>query len=126
MKPEIMSALITNLGFPVALAIFLLWWVKHLQKTADSRSDKIREEALEREKRLGARIDVLEDDHRKELVQVASQYSKLTTEAVEVLRRLCRSHDEVLDALEDCPCLVEKEVKLSRQSKDTATVKHHS
>ena len=101
MSLEHLVTLLRDFGFPVVVAIILLYWAWRKSKKAE-----------EREVRMGARIDQLEDDHRKELVTLTSQYATLTGKVGEALcrlddtiKRLNRNFDNLVDNIEDMPCL---------------------
>ncbi len=57
---EVTAQMIRDFGFPVAIAAFLLWWVRGEIARAQS-------EALTREKRLSDRLDIVQDKQTNEL-----------------------------------------------------------
>ena len=131
MPPASWIPLIGNLGFPIALAIFLLWWIRWwfkkiqeqaverekdlkkdaierervLKEDAFEREKLLREEAIEREKRLGERIDKVEDERREELVTLVGDQTQAQTEANTIIKRLCTNIDRLVNHLETRPCL---------------------
>lgn len=55
-----------TVGFPIVALIFLAKWVKDRIESSEKKSDEREERSIEREKRMGARIDTLEDFIRTE------------------------------------------------------------
>lgn len=123
MEPVSWSYLISNVSFPIAMVIFFIIYLK--KKTdSDVKRDQGREaQALERERRLGERIDLLEDTHRKELIallkedaemkgRLAQSMDRLSeiqirsqADTIEGSKRLYRNIDRLVDAMEHRPCL---------------------
>lgn len=72
-----LASLITNLGFPIAMVIYLL--MRDKKRDAETR---------DREKRLSERIDVLEDEHRRELVGLVNNTATAVEASTAVNREL--------------------------------------
>lgn len=96
MDGAIISNLITNVGFPIALAVVLLFWMRQIQK-----------EAVEREIRLGARIDELENRDFTTLLKQCAESNEAIKENYRSLRRLTSATDDFLMALKARPCLAD-------------------
>lgn len=77
-----------SLGFPIALVWFLL--------KRDSARDK---ESSEREKRLGDRIDELEDRHSKELVGLVAKTTAAIRDQNSKTARQTRSIEALIEVL---------------------------
>lgn len=85
MEPTSWTYLMANLGFPITLAIVLLVWIRHIHK-----------ESIEREIRLGARIDELENRDRSFLVDLATESTAAIKESYRASRRVTNSLDELI------------------------------
>lgn len=89
--------LICNVGFPIAIAIYLL--------LRDVRRDKV---TTEREHRLGERIDQLEDSHRGELKELIQASVGAIGENSINMKRLIRTQEDISKLLQGRPCLAEE------------------
>lgn len=88
--------LITNVGFPIALAIILLRWIRTIQA-----------EAVDRERRLGERIDELENRDYTVLMEEIAESTAARKETYRSLRRLTGASNDMLTALKARPCLTD-------------------
>lgn len=88
--------LIGQLGFPIALVIYLL------------KRDKERDrETSARERRLGDRIDKLEDEHRQELVKMTNASTEAITKSSAQSSRMCRSIESLIEVMRARSCLLD-------------------
>lgn len=95
MEPATWVQIIANLGFPIALVVYLL------------KRDKSRdEENLQREQRLGERIDQLEEKRANEVMELTKQCSATIATNSSDQRRLARSIENLIRILEARPCLI--------------------
>jgi hypothetical protein len=88
--------LIGQLGFPIALVIYLL--------KRDKERDK---ETSDRERRLGDRIDKLEDEHRQELVKMTNASTEAITKSTTQSSRMCRSIESLVEVMRARSCLLQ-------------------
>jgi len=95
MTTTAIATLIAQFGYPIALSIVLIWFLWHIHN-----------QAVEREKRLGSRIDTLEDTHRDELVEVIKKQTQAQTEATGEQKRQNRNLEKLVGLMEKQPCLV--------------------
>lgn len=81
------------------------------------KRDKARDKsAEEREKRLGVRIDTLEDDHRKELVALVGQTTRVIATTNDSNRALNESVRSLVNLMRARPCAWEDQQTYSPQS----------
>lgn len=106
MEPSTLVNLIAQFGFPIALCIALLWFVRHM--IAEWRSEHARreEESKERERRLGERLDLVEDNHRTRLAEMVEVQTKVITQNTTALRESNAILRTFCDVVQTRPCLV--------------------
>ncbi len=87
--------LVANLGFPIALVVYLL------------KRDKSRDaENLRREERLGDRIDQLEEKRANEVIDLTKHCAATIATNSSDQRRLARSIEKLVSTLQARPCLI--------------------
>lgn len=92
--------LIANVGFPMAMVVYLL--------LRDKARDKVTDE---RERRLGDRIDKVEDDRRKDLLgtvaaatDAINNSTRVCTEVIKVNRNLYTCVAALTTVIQNAPC----------------------
>lgn len=84
--------LISNVGVPVAILIVLLVWIRIW-------INAIMKQFLEREQRMGARLDSLEAEYRRELKTALNDSTAATQENYRCQRRLTTAVTQLFNAL---------------------------
>lgn len=92
--------LIGNVGVSTALLIVVLYWVR-------SWFNNIQRQAIERELRLGQRIDDLENAYRGIMQETIGANTAALKENYRSLRRMVNSNSDLTNAIRLRPCLTE-------------------
>ena len=78
---------LSHFGFPIALAVWLLWRERENTRLAAERSEKAEIEARRREADLVLRIRQLEDARNKDLIEVVEDNNKEFERLILTLKR---------------------------------------
>jgi hypothetical protein len=119
---EAWTQIVANLGFPIALVLYLLWNERRKdekgtveeKKRDEERAERERKlmEAMEaRESRMAARLDKIEDERRKDLVGIIERTTLVHAEVASTNKRVVRSVDALLDLLRAGPCFTDNALK---------------
>ena len=97
--------MVTQLGFPVALCLVLLWWINGQAKRwqADHTA-------------LTVRLQQSEDWIRETLSKMNGQLSAVVRDNTHAMQDLLRTNTEIVRALRERPCMREAEI-------ETATIR---
>jgi hypothetical protein len=119
---EAWTPIVANLGFPIALVLYLLWNERRKDEkgTAEekkrdderaAREQKLMEDMAARENRMAARLDKIEDERQRDLVRIIERTTQVHVEVATTNRRVVKSVDALLDLLRAGPCFTDTALK---------------